>query len=153
MDSFVPETQASSPLTLFDVLFERTTFLTGWLVEGTIDTDALSAALAKVTQKWRMLSGRLESVKNHDDVSFSNPTISAKSDRTPRKPNGVSGFLLETFLPNIKPTHSQLPHPNSHYPTICPIHFHWSLVPCPMPSSFMPQRLANFQYGSQPATL
>lgn len=69
MDSFAPETQASFPLTLFDKLFERTTFLTGWLVEGTIDTDALATALRNVTQKWRMLSGRLESITNYDDVS------------------------------------------------------------------------------------
>lgn len=68
MDSFAPENFASFPLTQLDRLFERTTFLTGWLVEGTIDTDALSAALSNVTQKWRMLSGRLESIKNHDDV-------------------------------------------------------------------------------------
>ncbi|KAF9464314.1 hypothetical protein BDZ94DRAFT_1289447 [Collybia nuda] len=67
MESFAPEAQASSQLTYFDILFERTTFLTGWLVEGTIDTDALSGALTKVTQKWRMLSGRLQSMKNHDD--------------------------------------------------------------------------------------
>ncbi|KAF5371956.1 hypothetical protein D9615_008116 [Tricholomella constricta] len=67
MDSF--DSHASSPLTLFDRLFERTTFLTGWLVEGTIDTDALARALANVTQKWRMLSGRLNSIKNEDDVT------------------------------------------------------------------------------------
>jgi hypothetical protein len=85
MESFAPESQASSPLTLFDVLFERTTFLTGWLVEGTIDTDALSAALENVTLKWRMLSGRLESVKNHDDVSFSLVCFPAKSDCAPQK--------------------------------------------------------------------
>ncbi|KAF8075831.1 hypothetical protein FPV67DRAFT_1469438 [Lyophyllum atratum] len=69
MDSFSPDGQATFPLTLFDRLFERTTFLTGWLVEGTIDTDALAKALTNVMQKWRVLSGRLESVQNEDDVT------------------------------------------------------------------------------------
>ncbi|KAG5646998.1 hypothetical protein DXG03_001722 [Asterophora parasitica] len=66
MDSF---TQASFALTPFDRCFERTTFLTGWLVEGAIDTDALVDALTNVTQKWRMLSGRLGSIKDEDDVT------------------------------------------------------------------------------------
>lgn len=96
MDTFAPETQATSPLTLFDVLFERTTFLTGWLVEGTIDTDALSTALSNVTQKWRMLSGRLESVQNQDDVSLYRDHLADRPLNNcliTRKPNGESGFL------------------------------------------------------------
>ncbi|KAJ7237187.1 hypothetical protein B0H12DRAFT_110795 [Mycena haematopus] len=48
------------PLTVFDNPFERSTFLTGWLVEGLIDIDALAAALRRVTDKWRVLAGRLE---------------------------------------------------------------------------------------------
>ncbi|KAJ6516278.1 hypothetical protein C8R45DRAFT_238821 [Mycena sanguinolenta] len=48
------------PLTVFDNPFERTAFLTGWLVEGTLDTNALAAALRRVTEKWRALAGRLE---------------------------------------------------------------------------------------------
>lgn len=51
------------PLSALDVLFERTTFVTGWLVEGTIDSVALAAALRRVTEKWRMLAGRLVSQK------------------------------------------------------------------------------------------
>ncbi|KAG6853593.1 hypothetical protein C0991_002999 [Blastosporella zonata] len=69
MDSLSADSYASFPLTLFDRLFERTTFLTGWLVEGTIDTDALATALSGVTKKWRMLSGRLESMQDEDDAT------------------------------------------------------------------------------------
>ncbi|KXN92861.1 hypothetical protein AN958_07058 [Leucoagaricus sp. SymC.cos] len=54
---------ALHPLNAFDVLFERTTFVTGWLVEGTLDSRALAAALTRVTEKWRMLAGRLVSQK------------------------------------------------------------------------------------------
>ncbi|KAF7330765.1 hypothetical protein MVEN_02415200 [Mycena venus] len=50
------------PLTAFDSPFERSTFITGWLVRGTIDTDALAAALRRVTEKWRVLAGRLETI-------------------------------------------------------------------------------------------
>ncbi|KAF8211531.1 hypothetical protein K438DRAFT_1958625 [Mycena galopus ATCC 62051] len=48
------------PLTVFDTPFERSAFLTGWLVKGTIDTNALAAALRRITEKWRVLAGRLE---------------------------------------------------------------------------------------------
>lgn len=66
MDESAPERYALFPLTVFDKLFERTTFVTGWLVEGTIESAALSAALHHVTRKWRMLSGRLQSVKEQE---------------------------------------------------------------------------------------
>ncbi|KAG6861375.1 hypothetical protein C0995_000781 [Termitomyces sp. Mi166 len=69
MDALSPEAYASFPLTLFDRLFERTTFLTGWLVEGKIDTDALEVALAGVTKKWRVLAGRLQSIQDENDVT------------------------------------------------------------------------------------
>ncbi|KIM42834.1 hypothetical protein M413DRAFT_10275 [Hebeloma cylindrosporum] len=70
MDESAPERYALFPLTVFDNLFERTTFVTGWLVEGTIDSDALSAALDRVSRKWRMLSGRLQSVKEQEKVQW-----------------------------------------------------------------------------------
>ena len=54
------------PLSAFDVLFERTTFVTGWLVEGTLDNAALAQALKRVTEKWRMLAGRLVSRKTDE---------------------------------------------------------------------------------------
>lgn len=59
----VPVQHALYPLTVFDALFQRTTFVTGWLVEGDIDTKALASALDRLTRKWRLLSGRLHSVK------------------------------------------------------------------------------------------
>ncbi|KAG6897674.1 hypothetical protein C0992_012423 [Termitomyces sp. T32_za158] len=68
MDTLPFETYACYPLTLFDRLFERTTFLTGWLVEGKIDTDALATALTGVTKKWRLLAGRLQSIQDENDV-------------------------------------------------------------------------------------
>ncbi|KIK65743.1 hypothetical protein GYMLUDRAFT_240221 [Collybiopsis luxurians FD-317 M1] len=54
--------QAIIPLTVFDRVFERSAFVTGWLVEGTVDVNAVSAALKRVTNKWRLLAGRLDSV-------------------------------------------------------------------------------------------
>ncbi|KAJ6543837.1 hypothetical protein B0H19DRAFT_1076057 [Mycena capillaripes] len=51
---------AQYPLSVFDGSFEKSTFLTGWLVQGTIDTIALAAALRRLTEKWRVLAGRLE---------------------------------------------------------------------------------------------
>lgn len=57
-----PARCARYPLTVFDNSFERSTFLTGWLVQGTIDTDAFRAALSRLTEKWRVLAGRLEAI-------------------------------------------------------------------------------------------
>ncbi|KAJ3511176.1 hypothetical protein NMY22_g15732 [Coprinellus aureogranulatus] len=45
------------PLTPFDKIFERTTFVTGWLVEGKINANVVEEALRRVTNKWRMLAG------------------------------------------------------------------------------------------------
>lgn len=59
------------PLTVFDRLFERTTFVTGWLVEGMIDGDALGSALRRVTEKWRILAGRLHSFREGEVCIFS----------------------------------------------------------------------------------
>ncbi|KAF7301225.1 hypothetical protein MIND_00687300 [Mycena indigotica] len=58
-----PTRWARYPLTAFDGSFERSTFLTGWLVKGVIDTKTLSHALRRLTEKWRVLAGRLESVE------------------------------------------------------------------------------------------
>ncbi len=63
MATSVRENYALLPLTVFDKMFERTTFITGWLVEGKIDASAFTRALDVVTKKWRMLVGRLHSVK------------------------------------------------------------------------------------------
>ncbi|KAJ7688345.1 hypothetical protein B0H17DRAFT_1332077 [Mycena rosella] len=57
-----PGRTSQYPLTFFDNTFEQTTFLTGWLVQGAIDTNTLAAALARLTEKWRVLAGRLESI-------------------------------------------------------------------------------------------
>ncbi|KJA21639.1 hypothetical protein HYPSUDRAFT_55353 [Hypholoma sublateritium FD-334 SS-4] len=70
MNTSVPENYALLPLTVFDKMFERTTFITGWLVEGKIDASAFTSALDTVTKKWRMLSGRLQSVKEGEDVKW-----------------------------------------------------------------------------------
>ncbi|KAF9480232.1 hypothetical protein BDN70DRAFT_931898 [Pholiota conissans] len=69
-DTTSSETYAFFPLTVFDRMFERNAFVTGWLVKGTIDTAALAAALDRVTEKWRMLAGRLQSVKEGEDTKW-----------------------------------------------------------------------------------
>jgi hypothetical protein len=66
MSASVLEPFALFPLTAFDRLFERTTFVTGWLVEGSVDAQALEAALQRVTDKWRMLAGRVQSIKEEN---------------------------------------------------------------------------------------
>lgn len=94
MDSFTFDAHATFPLTHFDRLFERTTFLTGWLVEGTIDTVALASALARITQKWRMLSGRLESMKDENDACLIHLLFfSTISDSFRRTRNGALEYL------------------------------------------------------------
>ncbi|KAJ7755682.1 hypothetical protein DFH07DRAFT_725723, partial [Mycena maculata] len=50
---------AQYPLTIFDNSFERSTFLPAGC-QGKIDTDALAAALGRITGKWRVLAGRLQ---------------------------------------------------------------------------------------------
>ncbi|KAF9268336.1 hypothetical protein L218DRAFT_977607 [Marasmius fiardii PR-910] len=49
------------PLTPFDHLFERSTFVTGWLLEGRLDERTLGDAIRRVTEKWRLLAGRVVS--------------------------------------------------------------------------------------------
>ncbi|KAL0058583.1 hypothetical protein AAF712_010459 [Marasmius tenuissimus] len=58
------------PLTAFDRTFERSTFVTGWLVEGRLDEQAIASAIGKVTEKWRMLAGRLHSRVEHGKTSW-----------------------------------------------------------------------------------
>ncbi|KAF5336942.1 hypothetical protein D9611_002884 [Ephemerocybe angulata] len=58
------------PLTAFDKLFEGTTFVTGWLVEGTVNAKVLDEALRRVTNKWRMLAGRVQSRKEGVDLKW-----------------------------------------------------------------------------------
>jgi hypothetical protein len=59
-----PARISTYPLTVFDNTFERSTFLTGWLLQGRIDTNALAAAIARMTDKWRVLAGRLEATSD-----------------------------------------------------------------------------------------
>ncbi|KAJ7179565.1 hypothetical protein C8R46DRAFT_1074109 [Mycena filopes] len=63
-----PPPLARYPLTVFDNSFERSTFVTGWLVQGEINVDALAKALRRVTEKWRVLAGRLEAIPNFPDA-------------------------------------------------------------------------------------
>lgn len=62
-DTTVSADHALIPLTVFDKVFERTTFVTGWLVEGKVDARVLESALHRLTDKWRLLAGRLQSHK------------------------------------------------------------------------------------------
>ncbi|KAJ7641355.1 hypothetical protein FB45DRAFT_355644 [Roridomyces roridus] len=47
-------------LTPFDKGCDKVVFTNSWLVQGSIDTRKLSAALDIVTDRWRLLAGRLE---------------------------------------------------------------------------------------------
>ncbi|EFI27626.1 hypothetical protein CC1G_14552 [Coprinopsis cinerea okayama7 len=68
--SSAPEPCALLPLTVFDRVFERTTFVTGWLVEGTVDAAAIDTALREVTDKWRMLAGRVQSIRENNETKW-----------------------------------------------------------------------------------
>lgn len=101
------------PLSALDVLFERTTFVTGWLVEGTINHVALANALKAMTEKWRMLAGRLVSQKVGDVRSSHIYTyiwgvlpISLLSPCR-KKPNGTCVYLsdLSHRMMNIRRFH------------------------------------------------
>jgi hypothetical protein len=106
MSTSVPEPHAVYPLTAFDTSIATTIFLTEWLVEGTIDGVELASALKRLTQKWRMLAARLESVKEPGKVSFvhlkygsssiiSLETVLAASDSTWTFASGVPDVLSD----------------------------------------------------------
>ncbi|KAF5357712.1 hypothetical protein D9758_007517 [Tetrapyrgos nigripes] len=61
--NIVPVPNAFYPLSSFDPIWERVTFVTGWLLEGTLDQRKIEEALKRVTGKWRMLAGRLDSTE------------------------------------------------------------------------------------------
>lgn len=90
-------------LTLFDRLFERSTFVTGWLVEGTVDTAVLASALDRVTKKWRMLAARVESFQEKDKTKW---CLRIPLDEIPED------------YPTFKLTTSEAEHPLSHYLTL-----------------------------------
>ncbi|KAG6836619.1 hypothetical protein H0H93_005962 [Arthromyces matolae] len=117
MASLSPNDYASFPLTLFDRLFERTTFLTGWLVEGTIDMKAFALALSNVTRKWRILAGRLQSIQDEDDATQWRVKVPLGE-----LPDDYKTFAL---------TKSTNEHPLSHYLTL----------PLPLVSQSLPHAL------------
>lgn len=65
----VPEPYALLPLTVFDRLHDRTTLVIGWMVEGQVDPAAFEGALARLTHKWRVLAGRIESVRSKVNIN------------------------------------------------------------------------------------
>ncbi|KAF8904242.1 hypothetical protein CPB85DRAFT_1225696 [Mucidula mucida] len=52
---------ATFPLTPIDASHGESIFITAWLVEGEIDLEAFRSALTRLTNKWRLLAGRLQS--------------------------------------------------------------------------------------------
>jgi hypothetical protein len=60
----VPLPHGILPLTLYDDTYSPTNFATSWLVEGLVDESLLRDALHRLTDKWRILSGRLEATDN-----------------------------------------------------------------------------------------
>src|SRR6266550_8558751 len=65
----VPEPHALLPLTVFDCLHDRTTLVIGWMVEGKVESAAFEGALTRLTRKWRVLAGRIESVRNKVNIN------------------------------------------------------------------------------------
>ncbi|KAJ7229068.1 hypothetical protein GGX14DRAFT_510048 [Mycena pura] len=96
------------PLTVFDNSFERSTFLTGWLVKGTIDLHVLGAALGRVTNKWRVLAGRLESIPGTKNWQVAVP-LGPLPDayRTFVLTESISDVPLSAYISIPLPTSSQ----------------------------------------------
>ncbi|KAH6888380.1 hypothetical protein BKA70DRAFT_1331265 [Coprinopsis sp. MPI-PUGE-AT-0042] len=70
MVAIAPGPHALVPLTVFDTMLQRTTFVTGWLVEGILDAPALAGALKRVTEKWRFLAGRIQSIQEQNETKW-----------------------------------------------------------------------------------
>lgn len=87
MTNTVPAPHALLPLTAFDEAGRDSLFVTGWLVEGLIDTAALGAALGRLAEKWRMLAGRVEPVKGPRNV------------RAPRLPLSLTALDADRLAP------------------------------------------------------
>ncbi|KAJ7283391.1 hypothetical protein C8J57DRAFT_1709808 [Mycena rebaudengoi] len=128
--------EAKYPLTVFDKTFERTTFVTGWLVQGTLKADALAVALGRLTEKWRMLSGRLEIVPGTNKWQISVPLGPLPTDyRTYALTESTSDLPLSHYvkipletssesLPQALFIHPQTPRANTlwvstNYPLTC----------------------------------
>ncbi|KAF8626904.1 hypothetical protein AX15_004633 [Amanita polypyramis BW_CC] len=99
----VPEPHALIPLTVFDRLYYRTTFVMGWLVEGRIDEAALEGALTRLMRRWRILAGRIESFNDKEkhwrvrvpiaDIPSNYPTFALTST--------VSEIPLSRYIPRL----------------------------------------------------
>ncbi|KAF8164846.1 hypothetical protein B0H34DRAFT_761665 [Crassisporium funariophilum] len=137
MDATAPERYALLPLTVFDKLFERTTFVTGWLVEGTIDADALALALDRVTRKWRMLSGRLQSVKEENETRWR-----LKIPLGPL-PSGYATYALTTSTSSL---------PLSHYVSIPIPAVSTSLPPSIFLHQTTPRQYDDWESADHPLT-
>lgn len=60
LDTPVPEPHGIYPLTLFDDISTNSGIAMGWLVEGILDLNLISAALDRLLSKWPVLAGRFE---------------------------------------------------------------------------------------------
>ncbi|KAK7051263.1 hypothetical protein VNI00_004763 [Paramarasmius palmivorus] len=86
------------PLTVFDRLFERSCFVTGWLVEGHLDENKLGQALRRVTEQWRLLAGRVTSW--HLKIPLG-PLPSQKDYPTYKITTSVSEHPLSHYVPHL----------------------------------------------------
>ncbi|KAF8959163.1 hypothetical protein BDZ97DRAFT_1667587 [Flammula alnicola] len=82
------------PLTLFDGMFKDAGVVTGWFVEGLLDLTKIEAALHRLTMKWPMLAGRLEST---DKLLFQ---IKVPLGLVPF-PAGYSPFVLTSRVSDV----------------------------------------------------
>ncbi len=62
---------ATFPLTPIDASHGESIFITAWLVEGEIDLEAFRSALTRLTNKWRLLAGRLQSYEGLVSIQLS----------------------------------------------------------------------------------
>ena len=65
----VPEPHGVYPLTMFDDMSTKSAIVMGWLVEGILDLDLLSAALDRLLTKWPSLAGRFEPASDNSVCS------------------------------------------------------------------------------------
>lgn len=132
-----PEPHAVVPLTVFDIMLERTTFVTGWLVEGVIDANALARALRRVTEKWRFLAGRVISRQERDEIKW--------YIRVPLGP------IPENY-PTFAVTTATAPNPLSSYVPLPIPRLSASLPPSLFVDPSTPRQYKNWEAASHPLT-
>ncbi|TFK62283.1 hypothetical protein BDN72DRAFT_827611 [Pluteus cervinus] len=114
--SSVPEPHALFPLTLLDISPAGIGVNFTWLVRGRLDTELIQASIGRVTNKWRLLAGRVEFAKNEFPYPLQlriplAPELDESKYKTFAFTETTSTVPLTQYVPLPIPTiHPALPH-------------------------------------------